>query len=674
MLAVSVPERQTVTDRTPPPPPPEVEVKVVGIGSRGAYAINKLIQHSQVQKAELWCLDVDRAALEAAPTPNTLLLPKDDPSSSEGKVAAADLARIIGRAASDAGGRGNINAGTDGAITFVLAPAAAAPGGAATVLQIVAALRAAGHFTVAAVTQPFGFEGNAKREQAAELIAELKRTAHVVAVMEQDVLMQAFGDAQMTVSEATNIADTALEHAVLCILQAVQAEEVLKSARGALMWHGRDMRHFKRILPPPLQQLLTRPGTAVLGRGLASMPAEAAHQMGAAQALMHLASDAVRAAAESPFLDGALYAASGVLCCIDLPPTGQQVDTGAGGSAPLQDLQTPDGERRAVRLAAQAAAGALGSMSGQDCQDFVLRAEPLAAAPVGADSGTVCVEATLLVMRSSGEDTVGAPATGGGLVTRQPLLQQPQAGRFGVGPAVPAPPRQQPQRLPSSSWGLMSAMAGGKATPAGQRQPRAPTPQQQQPRAPSNLPNFFGSGRTQQQPTQPAGQQQVAAAAAASTSAAPPQQQQQQRVPVQRAEAPAPDQPQPAAAAEVAAAPSQAPAAADASQLRRETVGDYIAKSKMTAQSLDLSPAAARWRQEQRSDDFEQRKLIVWEVDGSEPEPWQAEEEESFGLAALLPPGLWKEKKKVDIKGRMASILSQDREDAWVADNGSSDE
>lgn len=35
---------------------------------------------------------------------------------------------------------------------------------------------------------------------------------------------------------------------------------------------------------------------------------------------------------------------------------------------------------------------------------------------------------------------------------------------------------------------------------------------------------------------------------------------------------------------------------------------------------------AARWRQEQRSDDFEQRKLIVWEVDGSEPEPWQGEQ------------------------------------------------
>ena len=62
-----------------------------------------------------------------------------------------------------------------------------------------------------------------------------------------------------------------------------QAQEILKSSRGALMWHGRDMRHFKRILAPPLQQLLVQPGCAVLGRGLASMPAEAAHQMGAAQ-------------------------------------------------------------------------------------------------------------------------------------------------------------------------------------------------------------------------------------------------------------------------------------------------------------------------------------------------------------------------------------------------------
>ena len=57
------------------------------------------------------------------------------------------------------------------------------------------------------------------------------------------------------------------------------------------------------------------------------------------QALMHLASDAVRAAAESPFLDSALDTACGVLCSINLPPTAQQFDTGSGTAAVLHSMQ-----------------------------------------------------------------------------------------------------------------------------------------------------------------------------------------------------------------------------------------------------------------------------------------------------------------------------------------------
>ena len=58
------------------------------------------------------------------------------------------------------------------------------------VIQLVTALRAAGHFTVVALTNPFGFEGAAKAEQAAGLVAALRSSAHLVAVMEQEVLMQ----------------------------------------------------------------------------------------------------------------------------------------------------------------------------------------------------------------------------------------------------------------------------------------------------------------------------------------------------------------------------------------------------------------------------------------------------------------------------------------------------
>ncbi len=122
----------------------------------------------QVAASNAWVLDVDKSVLDAVPTQNTFLLPPKDDSTAalaEGRLLPNELQHIVGRAASDAGGRGNINAGTDGAVTFVLAPGAAAPGGPGTVLQIVQALRAAGHFTVAAVTRPFAFEGDAKQDQ-----------------------------------------------------------------------------------------------------------------------------------------------------------------------------------------------------------------------------------------------------------------------------------------------------------------------------------------------------------------------------------------------------------------------------------------------------------------------------------------------------------------------------
>lgn len=269
--------------------PTDVDVKLIGVGTRGASALRKLTsQGRQVSSnLEMWCLDVDSSALEGVAFAQTLVVSQegagcDADAAGRGPLSAAELQSIVGRTASDAGGRGNCGS-ADGSVACVLAPAAAGPGGSDLVLQLVEALRSAGHFTVAAVTRPFEFEGAAKQEQARALVAALEERAHLVAVMEQDVLMQAFGDSQLTVAEATDIADNALEHTVRCVLQAVQAVELLKSSGGALMWHGRDLRHYRRLLSPPLQQLLTCPGTGVLGRGVAALSAGAAHEMGAAK-------------------------------------------------------------------------------------------------------------------------------------------------------------------------------------------------------------------------------------------------------------------------------------------------------------------------------------------------------------------------------------------------------
>lgn len=49
------------------------------------------------------------------------------------------------------------------------------------------------------------------------------------------------------------------------------------------------------------------------------MTQELAASMGSCQALMHLATDAVQAAIDSPFLEKLASQATGALCCVSLP-------------------------------------------------------------------------------------------------------------------------------------------------------------------------------------------------------------------------------------------------------------------------------------------------------------------------------------------------------------------
>lgn len=60
-----------------------------------------------------------------------------------------------------------------------------------------------------------------------------------------------------------------------------------------MAWHGRDLRQYKRLLSPPLERLLTCPGTAALGRGLASIPISSLREAGLPSTLSTLAEDAV---------------------------------------------------------------------------------------------------------------------------------------------------------------------------------------------------------------------------------------------------------------------------------------------------------------------------------------------------------------------------------------------
>jgi hypothetical protein len=487
------------------------------------------------------------------------------------------------------------------------------PGGTESILQLTHSFRAAGHFTVAAIVSPFDFEGPQKKQQSKQLVADLASLAHLVVVLDQDVLLQqSYGeDAEtLTVSESTEIANTALEHTVRCIVQAVHAQEMLKSTQGGLMWHGKELKHFKRLISPPLQQLLTQKGVGVLGRGLAMLPADAVASMGGghAAAMMHLASEAVAGAAESPFVEGVLGKAGGVLCCLRVPAIGSPGD--------------PEAEK-AYRMAAQAAAGALRTITGRACDEFLVYVEKDTGP---ADPEHFKMEATMLVLWSEENllngDVRASWKSSWNLEDVQSSGSSGRASKEGasLGKGAPVVTKEK-----DASWGMLSAMAGGNS---------------KQNRASETINDPATSSADKNSDESPSRTVGNAGQAVFSS----PQ--------VKR---PVVIKPTP-----------EEKAMKRATQAREDniSVGDVLADS-LTAQSLDLPPAAARWRQEHRSGELRQRRLVVWEVD--EDELWEeSESKPSNPFKAILGRG--EQKKKVNVRDRVAGVLAQDRDDAWAAD------
>jgi hypothetical protein len=578
---------------------PDVPVTCVGFSSRGIDALRQLSEGGGLPSAttDLWCIDSDATLLDSAKEFSKII--HLDAMGANSTMRLGDVSAIIGNSASDASGKGNIGSG-DGSLAFVLAPSSMA-GGTEPLLQLTNSFRAAGHFTVAAIVSPFEFEGSLKKKQAKQLIADLASLAHLVVVLDQDVLLQqSYGEETLTVAESTEIANTALEQTVRCIVQAVHAPEMLKSTQGGLMWHGKELRHFKRLISPPLQQLLTQKGNGVLGRGLACLPADAAKSMGHESAMMHLASEAIAGAAESPFVEGVLAKAGGVLCCLRVPKSSAPVDQESG---------------KAYRMAAQAGAGALRTITGRSCDDFLVYVETF-----DDESGSegLRMEATMLVLWSQ-ENLLNddVRASWKSSWTLNDVIKTPSTSNGGRndGPRTRTEKRDGPTGKNDPSWGMLSAMAGGEKGP----------------KADKKINENAGQAYFSSQVKKP-----------------------------------------------VVVKPTPEEKARTRSRQARDdniSVGDVLAES-LTAQSLDLPPAAARWRQERRSGQLRQRRLVVWEVD--EEEPWESSESNSSNPFKAILGGSSQRKKKVNVRDRVAGVLAQDRDEAWeagvVADHQDDDE
>ncbi len=249
-------------------------IKVIGVGGGGGNAINTMVA-ARLEGVEFIAANTDVQALAANRASVKIQLGK---SASRGLGAGANPE--LGRAAA-LEEREVIAAALEGAdMVFVTAGMGGGTGtGGAPVVADVA--KAAGALTVGVVTRPFLFEGNKRRKQAEQGLAELEDAVDTLIVIPNQRLLSVAGE-NMSLADAFKRADEVL-------LNAVQGISDIITVHGLVNVDFADVR-----------TIMSEKGMALMGTGRSS---------GERRAL-----EAMQAAISSPLLeDVTLDGATGLL-------------------------------------------------------------------------------------------------------------------------------------------------------------------------------------------------------------------------------------------------------------------------------------------------------------------------------------------------------------------------
>ncbi len=261
---------------------PAARIKVIGVGGGGGNAINTMVA-ARLEGVEFIAANTDVQALGANRAPLRIQLGK---GASRGLGAGADPDRGRDAALEAKEQIEEVLAGAD--MVFVTAGMGGGTGtGGAPIIADVA--KAAGALTVGVVTKPFLFEGNRRRKQAEQGIAELKAAVDTLIVIPNQRLLSVAGES-MSLADAFKRADEVLLHAV-------QGISDLITVHGLVNVDFADVR-----------TIMSEQGMALMGTGRAS---------GARRAI-----EAMQAAISSPLLeDVTLDGATGLLVNITGGPS-----------------------------------------------------------------------------------------------------------------------------------------------------------------------------------------------------------------------------------------------------------------------------------------------------------------------------------------------------------------
>ncbi|MEC9209496.1 MAG: cell division protein FtsZ [Bacteroidota bacterium] len=206
------------------------QIKVMGIGGGGSNAVNYMFEHG-IKGVDFVICNTDAQALEASPVPIKIQL---GINLTEGLGAGSnpDVGR---RAAEESADRITELLDANTKMLFVTAGMGGGTGtGAAPIIAEIAQEK--GILTVGVVTAPFATEGGFRRQYADEGIMELKKYVDTLLVIDNEKLIEVYGDLTFTsaFAKANEVLNTATKGIAEVISQHLLVNIDLNDARKVL--------------------------------------------------------------------------------------------------------------------------------------------------------------------------------------------------------------------------------------------------------------------------------------------------------------------------------------------------------------------------------------------------------------------------------------------------------
>ncbi|MBT3292705.1 cell division protein FtsZ [Candidatus Peregrinibacteria bacterium] len=252
---------------------PGANIRVLGTGGGGANAVKRMIE-AKVQGVEFIALNTDVQALYHNPAPKKITIGR---GTTRGLGAGANP--DIGKKAAEESSEEIKSSLENADMLFITAGLGGGTGGGS--ISVIADIaRSLGILTVGVVTRPFSFEGQKRKTQSDEALENLKGKVDTLITIPNDKILSLI-DKTTPLTEAFQVVDEVLQHAIEGIASLITV-------------HGLVNVDFADV-----KSIMQDAGTALMGIGYGTGDSRA--------------SEAARAAVDSPLLELSIDGAKGVL-------------------------------------------------------------------------------------------------------------------------------------------------------------------------------------------------------------------------------------------------------------------------------------------------------------------------------------------------------------------------